>query len=137
MIELPSPPWTPDDTEAWLSEDGHALPDDFLWPHRDAKPDGSDNLQPVLPSYRLSKGYGFWLRTTPYFPGLFEEIHQILVHLEVLPADGRELAGILDERRRARGTQTGLAFEAAPTPDEIQAEIDQARKDRTQTDTNF
>lgn len=69
--------WTPDDTERFLST--QPLPADFLWPHRDPKPDGSENLAAVLPSYRIHKGYGFWLRTTPYFPGLFEAIHAALL----------------------------------------------------------
>jgi hypothetical protein len=107
MIELPTPAWTPDDTERWLTE--YALPADFLWPHRDAKADGTENLQAVLPSYRLSKGYGFWLRTTPYFPGLFEEIHAVMLSLgEKLPEDGADLAQMLTERRRLRGQQTSL-----------------------------
>lgn len=108
MLDLPTTPWTPDDSEKWLTETGHALPDDFTWPHRDPKPDGSANLQPVLPSYRLAKGYGFWLRTTPYFPGLFEEIHQILLMSDPLPDDGAALAEVLRARLLQRGEQTKL-----------------------------
>lgn len=101
--------WTQDDTEQWLS--ANALPDDFVWPHRNAKPDGTESLQPVLPSYRLTKGYGFWLRTTPYFPGLFEEIHELLVGMGAkLPEDGADLGRMLTERRLARGTQTNLSL---------------------------
>lgn len=70
------PAWTPDHTEAWLT--ANPLPVDFLWRHRDPNPDGTDRLELVLPRYQLHKGYGFWLRTTPYFPGLFELIHEIL-----------------------------------------------------------
>lgn len=105
LTELPCPAWTPDDTERWLTL--HALPPDFSWPHRDARPDGSENVQPVIPSYRLHKGYGFWLRTTPYFPGLFEEIHTIFLAArndEPLPTS-EQLAEMLRERRAARGTQ--------------------------------
>lgn len=98
--------WTPDDTEAWLSE--NPLPVDFKWPHRDRSPTGEPNLQLVLPSYRLHKGYGFWLRTTPYFPGLFEEIHEILERMDPLPAGGQALADILIERLRQRGHQLNL-----------------------------
>lgn len=99
-------PWTADDTQQWLSE--NALPEDFLWPHRDPK-DGKPNLQPVLPNYRLTKGYGFWLRTTPYFPGLFEEIHQVLLGMGAkLPEDGAELGRTLTARLRLRGEQIAL-----------------------------
>lgn len=100
--------WPPDYTERYLTES--PLPTDFVWPHRDRNADGTENLQPVLPSYRIHKGYGFWLRTTPYFPGLFEEIHGILSRL---PGDAElptaeELAAQLNEIRAARGTQTSL-----------------------------
>jgi len=108
-IQFNGTAWTPDDTEKWLSEEGNALPGDFRWPHRDELPGGQENLQAVLPTYRLHKGYGFWLRTTPYFPGLFEEIHAVLVGLgDRLPEGGIELAQILTDRRRARGQQTSL-----------------------------
>ena len=66
----PSGIWSQADTEAHLSR--CPLPVDFLWP------DGRGEKRAVIPSNRLSKGYGFWLRTTPYFPALFEEIHQII-----------------------------------------------------------
>ncbi len=99
--------WTADDTEKWLAQ--NALPEDFLWPHRDPLPDGNDNLQPVLPNYRLSKGYGFWLRTTPYFPGLFEEAHAVLLGMGAqLPEDGADLAQRLTARLKLRGKQTTL-----------------------------
>lgn len=105
----PQPPaalWTADDTERYLRE--YPLPADFRWPHRDRADDGSEVLAPVLPSYRLHKGYGFWLRTTPYFPGLFEEIHQVLLSIgDELPTPER-LAEILHQRRAARGQQTNL-----------------------------
>lgn len=100
---LPIDSWTPEDTRDWLAADGNALPPDFLWPHRDRKPDGSPHLARVLPSYRLAKGYGFWLQTTPYFPGLFEEIHRLLLVTDPLPVDGSALATLLNERTKIRG----------------------------------
>lgn len=103
---LPVPSWTPDLTERWLS--ANPLPGDFQWPHRDANPDGTPRLQTVIPSYRLHKGYGFWLRTTPYFPGLFEEIHDVLCAIDPLPDDGAALAATLTERLRLRGIQAEL-----------------------------
>lgn len=108
LVNIPPAPWTPDDTERWLSL--NPLPQDFLWPHRDARPGLTDeeNLQPVLPTYRLHKGYGFWLRTTPYFPGLFEEIHAVLLGVgDELPTP-EKLAETLHERRRAAGKQQKL-----------------------------
>ena len=54
------------------------LPDAFKWPHRDG---GEREVQPV---HKAVIGYGKWLRETPYFPGLFELIHEIL---DRAPAD--------------------------------------------------
>lgn len=105
-IKLPVQPWTADDTERWLSLS--PLPADFTWPHRDANADGTERLQLVLPTYRLHKGYGFWLRTTPYFPGLFEEIHAILLRGgDELPTSD-QLAEELRTRRAALGVQQKL-----------------------------
>ena len=102
----PAAVWTSDDTERYLRE--YPLPADFRWPHRDKADDGSEVLAPVLPAYRIHKGYGFWLRTTPYFPGLFEEIHEILLTIgDELPTSER-LADLLTQRRIARGKQTTL-----------------------------
>lgn len=72
----PSGIWSPDDTEAWLTV--YPLPADFKWPTNQGGPDGKKIERAVVNSNRLHKGYGFWLRTTPYFPGLFEEIHRII-----------------------------------------------------------
>lgn len=98
--------WTPDDTQLWLTE--NPLPIAFVWPYRDPKPDGAVNLQEVRPKYQVAD-YGKWLRETPYFPGLFEEIHEILVLMGAeLPEDGADLARRLEARRRARGEQAKL-----------------------------
>jgi len=100
--------WTLDNTERFLTQ--QALPSDFQWPHREPNADGSENLQPVMPTYRLHKGYGFWLRTTPYFPGLFEEVHAVLVRwpdtLELPSPEG--LAVLLKQRLAARGKQAEI-----------------------------
>ena len=105
--ELPVPGWTPDDTERWLKE--FPLPVDFRWERVEKNSDGSRRVTPgaaVLPDYRISKGYGFWLRTTPYFPGLFEEIHDILQRVpEDQPISPEWLAAQLHERKRMRGQQ--------------------------------
>lgn len=52
------------------------LPLTFTWTHRDG---GKRHVQP---SHRNVTGYGKWLRETPYFQGLFELIHDILVPLD-------------------------------------------------------
>lgn len=99
--------WTPEDTETWLSD--NPLPADFLWPYREPKPDGTPDLRVVLPTYRLTKGYGFWLRTTPYFPGLFEDCHAVLVGMgEELPVSGEDLALRVQAAVKARGIQQNL-----------------------------
>ena len=111
LVQLPSPAWTADDTEAFLTR--FALPTDFRWDRTERR--GTERVivpdQPVLPEYRISKGYGFWLRTTPYFPGLFEEIHDVMLRApedQELTSDW--LATQLTERRRLRGAQQGLAL---------------------------
>ena len=104
--------WTADDTERFLSQ--HPLPTEFRW-ERTQKRDGQRVIipdQPVMPEYRIHKGYGFWLRTTPYFPGLFEEIHDILARWpgdEVLPSPER-IGELLRERHAARGAQADLSL---------------------------
>lgn len=65
------PAWTAVQTEGWLTE--YPLPVGFTWPDRYGKP------RAPMPSYRLKGGYGKWLRETPYFPGLFERCHEILL----------------------------------------------------------
>jgi hypothetical protein len=71
LIPLPDP-WTNDDTQAYLN--ANPLPPAFRWKHRD----GGDAI--VAPKHAtLSGGYGKWLRETPYFQGLFEAIHAILL----------------------------------------------------------
>lgn len=106
LVSIPTPPWTSDDTERWLTV--NPLPQDFTWPHRDRLPDGGENWQPVLPSYRLHKGYGFWLRTTPYFPGLFEEIHAVLLGGGNELPEPDQLAETLRARHAAAGIQQKL-----------------------------
>lgn len=96
----PSGLWTPEKTEQWLTD--YPLPVDFKWP------DNAGERRAVLPSNRIHKGYGFWLRTTPYFPGLFELIHRILA---LAPGDQlltpEWLAAELNKRRTS-AVQTDL-----------------------------
>jgi len=101
LFPLPAA-WTPENTQDFLSR--APLPASFRWTHRDG------GKSAVVPSYRLTGGYGKWLRETPYFPGLFEEIHGILARLgdaEPLPYP-EELAKKLVGLRRARGEQQRL-----------------------------
>jgi hypothetical protein len=90
-------PWTEIHTEGWLTE--YPLPNDFVWPDRYDKP------RHCVPTYKIKGGYGKWLHETPYFPGLFEEIHRILA---LAPNDQllspEWLAAELD-KRRPRGEQ--------------------------------
>ena len=98
---LPSP-WTPDDTMAFLS--AYPLDPSFKWAHRDG------GEKPVQPSHtHLKGGYGKWLRETPYFPGLFEEIHAILARLpddETITAE--QIGFRLLAQKRAQGTQLSI-----------------------------
>lgn len=108
LIPLPDP-WTPEDTQRYLTE--HPLPPAFRWQHRD----GGEAV--VAPTYRLTGGYGKWLRETPYFQGLFEEIHAILARLgnaDQLPTPDA-LATQLTAARRARGQQQTLPINPQPT----------------------
>jgi hypothetical protein len=87
-------------TEGWLND--YPLPCEFVWLDRYGK------ARRVLPTYRIKGGYGKWLRETPYFPGLFEEIHHIIA---LTPSDTvmtpEWLATQLDARR-PRGEQQNL-----------------------------
>lgn len=78
--------WTRDATMRYLN--GNPLPADFTWPHRDG------GERPVRPVHQMVEGYGKWLRETPYFPGLFELIHDILDQ-EAEISDAEWLAGLL------------------------------------------
>lgn len=65
--------WTIDATMRYLN--ALPLPRTFTWPHRD---DGKE--RPVMPAHGTVIAYGKWLRETPYFPGLFELIHDVLAN---------------------------------------------------------
>ena len=63
---------------AYLTD--NPLPVDFQWFHRNKDPNGKPLMAAVKPIYSISGGYGKWLHDTPYFPGLFELIHDLLFH---------------------------------------------------------
>lgn len=92
--------WTKEHTQDYLA--ANPLPADFVWEHRDG------GERPVVPSHTNVKGgYGKWLRETPYFQGLFELIHDVLLHAEVLR--GPEwLADELRAIKAMRGRQENL-----------------------------
>lgn len=61
--------WTQEDSIDYLTL--NPLPADFVWKNRDGK------MAEVRPTYSVTN-YGKWLHETPYFPGLFELIHDLL-----------------------------------------------------------
>ena len=113
MPSAPAPaPWTSDDTEEWLKH--NPLPGDFRYPGHEKDRDGKRIWATVLPTYQIKHGYGFWLRTTPYFPGLFEEIHAILAPWpENEPMPAPEALGAILHAREADRTRTLFDL---PTP---------------------
>lgn len=92
-------PWDHAQTRAYL--DANPLPVAFTWPDND----GHD--RPVRPRHASVTGYGKWLQETPYFPGLFEIIHAVLVHSAYL-GDAEWLAAELERRRPPK--QSALTF---------------------------
>ena len=83
-------PWTKSDSRTYL--DANPLPLTFLWP------DDTGKARAVHPSHQSVTSYGKWLAETPYFPGLFELIHTILVNAPDL-GDAAWLAAELELRR--------------------------------------
>ena len=103
------PPWSHVATRRWLA--ANSLPADFQREDRYGK------KRPVQPSH--AQDYGKWLAETPYFPGLFEEIHEILsLETRLDPEDKSPawdvstgavwLVEKLAERERMRGVQAKL-----------------------------
>jgi hypothetical protein len=102
--------WTKEHTQAWLT--GNPLPAGLRWHHRDG------GVRTVTPRYRLTAGYGKWLRETPYFPGLFEAVHEILSAIPneaVLPAPD-EVARRLDFSRENNLPPVSLFSRPAAPP---------------------
>lgn len=88
------PSWSKDDTEAFLSD--WPLPATFAWPGKDGKP------LAVCPKYQIHGGYGKWLRETPYYPGLFDAVHNALVADDSALASEAVLLRHLEDARQAR-----------------------------------
>jgi hypothetical protein len=74
--------WTEDDVIRWLND--NPLPADFRWTrvdrNRETKAKTYSPGTVVLPSHR-GLLYGKWLRETPYFPGLFEKVRDVILAL--------------------------------------------------------
>lgn len=88
------PPWTKDDTEAFLTE--FPLPASFTWPGKDGK------ALAVCPKYTLHGGYGKWLRETPYYPGLFDAVHTVLATDDAALGDEAVMLRALERARSER-----------------------------------
>lgn len=67
--EIKATTWAPEDTVEYLKF--NPFPVDFFWKNREGK------VVPVQPTYSIIN-YGKWLKETPYFPGLFELVHDLL-----------------------------------------------------------
>jgi hypothetical protein len=87
--------WTKADTMEYLST--NPLPQDFAWRHKNGQ------LTAVQPSYAVSD-YGKWLHDTPYFQGLFELIHDLILAAgSTLPDIGAIVAQLNQIRREREG----------------------------------
>lgn len=105
--DIPLPPaWTHADTMAYLDE--NPTPVDFTWFHKNKDAHGRPILAVVKPKYTLSGGFGKWLHDTPYFPGLFELIHDLLFHSGATLPDIDTLVAHLDRIKAERTGQGEL-----------------------------
>lgn len=99
LVPFTVPPWSVLQTESWLTE--YPLPADFTWLDRYGKE------RAVLPTYKV-RGYGKWLKDTPYFPGLFEEAHDILARASADTVLSPEWLAEQLNARRPKGVQETL-----------------------------
>lgn len=77
------------------------LPKDFAWRHKNGQ------LVPVHPSYAV-EAYGKWLHDTPYFQGLFELVHDLILAAGSALPDIATIAGQLTRIRKERESQGKL-----------------------------
>lgn len=101
MHELPPQisAWTKADTIEYLAT--NPLPIGFRWRHRDGQ------LAEVRPKYSV-ESYGKWLHDTPYFQGLFELVHELIVAAGAKLPDIDTIAQQLEQIRREREGQQKL-----------------------------
>lgn len=92
-------PWTKADTMDYLS--ANPLPTDFKWRRRDGE------LVSPQPTYAISN-YGKWLHDTPYFQGLFELVHELVLAAGSTLPDVETLVAQLDRIRKEREGQMNL-----------------------------
>jgi hypothetical protein len=92
-------PWDAANTRRFL--DKNPLPLDFTWVDQDG------DERPVRPRHTSVTSYGKWLQETPYFPGLFEIVHRVLVNAPLL--GGAEwLVEELNQRRPPKQEKLSL-----------------------------
>ncbi len=91
--------WKPADTIEYLRL--NPLPADFVWRHNNG-----ENAT-VKPTYNVAN-YGKWLAETPYFPGLFELIHDLLFSAGSRLPDTLTLTAQLAAIRKERDGQLKL-----------------------------
>lgn len=106
LFSVPAP-WSPDDTEEFL--DVEPLPAGFKWRLTKATARAArGELVDVQPAHR-GLAYGKWLRETPYFQGLFELVHQVVVEAGDKLPTAEEVAARLTEIRLGREAEGQLS----------------------------
>lgn len=105
LFSVPAP-WSRDDTEEWLTIE--PLPAGFQWRlTKSSSRAARGELVDVQPSHP-DLAYGKWLRETPYFQGLFELVHQVVVEAgDKLPTP-EEVAAQLNRIRLQREAEKPL-----------------------------
>lgn len=91
--------WSKADTMEYLST--NPLPTDFAWRHKDGR------LVAVQPRYAVAD-YGKWLHDTPYFQGLFELVHDLIIAAGSKLPDITTIAVQLNQIRVQRESQKTL-----------------------------
>lgn len=99
--------WTKADTMEYLAR--NPLPTDFRWRRGNFKDEAFDTLPlvAVQPTYAVAD-YGKWLHDTPYFQGLFELVHELIIAAGAKLPDIADLTRQLEAIRREREGQQKL-----------------------------
>jgi hypothetical protein len=99
LFSVPSP-WSQNDTEEFLNIE--PLPAGFKWRLTKSTSRGDRGaLVDVQPAHR-DLSYGKWLRETPYFQGLFELVHQVVIDAGAELPSADEIAARLNTIRQER-----------------------------------
>lgn len=105
--------WTDDDVMRYL--DDWPLPADFTWTRVDIAKDTKEKIltpdTAVRPKHH-GVAYGKWLRETPYFPGLFERVRDVIRAIPIgvgakMPTP-EELADLVRRPPEEKSTQPTL-----------------------------